>query len=348
MKEFFLGMDEELLIAKETPNGYTTFSRLNGLQPTRLAFDPQNERVIYCGTSNNGLWKSEDGGDNWSKIGNEKQLGIRSERVTSVAVRPSKKTSENNIVYAGTEPSMLYYSNDKGVTWHEFTGIQTLPSKRNWSFPPRPYTHYVRWITPSYLNEEHLSISIEAGAFIRTKDHGTTWIDRTENSPIDIHTLLAHPKSPGKLYAACGDGVHKKGHSYAESDDEGQSWQYMSAGLENHPYAYNMVVNPNDPYDRIISAAKNAAHAHSLSEYSAIYRKQGNHPWADITAGLPENSSSIHNLAADPTSPGVFYAMNNYGIYRLKKKATKWEKLGISWKDKYLNQRPSCFIVKEV
>ncbi len=269
MREFFLGMDDELLIVKETANGYRSFSHLEGMQPTRIAIDPQDKNIIYCGTQLDGLFKSEDGGEHWSAIGK----AIQSEKVTSVAVSPLKKANGNSIVYAGTEPSMLYYSKDRGETWEEFKNIQSLSSKKHWSFPPRPYTHYVRWITPSYFAENHLGISIEAGAFFYTNNYGTDWIDRPDDSPVDIHTLLAHPQSPDRLYAACGDGINKKGHSYAESEDGGQSWQYMSEGLEKHPYAYNMTLNPNDSFDRIISAAKSPRHAHSISEYSAVYRK---------------------------------------------------------------------------
>ncbi len=83
-----------------------------------------------------------------------------------------------------------------------------------------------------------------------------------------------------------------------------------------------------------------------LNTLQSIVSKQGDNPWIDITAGLPEDHSSIHNLVADPKDTNVFYAMNNYGIYRLAKDAGRWEKLEINWKEKYLNQRPSCFNIK--
>src|SRR5699024_759425 len=113
--------------------------------------------------------------------------------------------------------------------------------------PPRPHTSHVRWITPSYADENYLHVSIEFGAFISTKDHGESWQDRPFYSPLDTHTLLAHPQAPGRLYAACGDGLTAKGHAYAESADEGRTWNYISEGLEEHPYLYNMALHPNDP-----------------------------------------------------------------------------------------------------
>lgn len=339
MKTFFLGMKHELLLIQETREGFTYTSYLKGTHPTRLAFDPQNENRIYCSTNGDGLFKSEDGGRSWVTIGTE---AITSSRITAVAVDPIKKVNGNSVVYAGTEPSRLYYSEDNGGTWREFLGIQTLPSKTNWRFPPRPESHFVRWITPSFTNENHIGVSIEAGAFIRTEDYGKTWKDRPEESPIDIHTLLAHPQAPSRLYAANGDGSSNHNRAYAESTDEGQTWTYLSEGVEEHPYLYHMVLNPANPDDRLVSGSKNASHAHSR-KYSTVYRKTGNTPWKEVSEGLPKEGAFTHTLAADPSETNVFYAMNNFGVFRLDAGESRWHKLELDWKEEYIDQQPTCF-----
>jgi len=50
-------------------------------------------------------------------------------------------------LYAGTEPSRLFVSRD-GAGWEELEALQDIPSRERWSFPPRPWTHHVRWIAP--------------------------------------------------------------------------------------------------------------------------------------------------------------------------------------------------------
>ncbi|WP_202078407.1 WD40/YVTN/BNR-like repeat-containing protein [Caldalkalibacillus salinus] len=352
MRTFYLGMEDELYKIEETANGYVTTSHLQGTQPTSVAQDPQNKNRIYCATFGHGLWKSEDGGASWRAIGKVSPYyepvsgdGIRSAHVTAVAVHPYKQSNGNSIVYVGTEPSALYYSKDNGESWTEFKGIQTLPSKANWQFPPRPHTHHVRWITPSYVDENHLGVSVEFGAFISTKDHGESWNDRPIFSPLDTHTLLAHPHCPGRLYAACGDGLITEGHAYAESEDEGQTWTFMSEGLDKHPYLYNMVLNPNDPNDRLVSASVHAREAHHASLHSTVYRKKGERPWVEIADGLPCEGSYSHVLASDPVDENVFYAMSNKGLYRLDQQATKWMKVEIEWKASFDNQHPSCLLI---
>jgi len=343
MKRFYIGMKDKLLTIAETEAGYDFSTALENLKVNRLAFDPQDERRIYAATDE-GLWKTEDNGQNWEQTDD----GITSEKITAVAVNPTKQVDGNTVVYAGTEPSHLYYSKDNGKTWTEFKGIQELPSKNDWAFPPRPETHFVRWITPSYSDENYIGVSIEAGAIIYTNDHGKTWNDRPEDSPVDAHTLLEHPDAPTRLYAANGDGTSNRRKAYAESYNGGQSWEFMSQGLEEHPYLYNMVLHPNDPDQRWVSASKSASKSHSSPKYSTIYRKYGQEDWMEIADGLPREEAYSHQLANDPNDIDGIYALNNFGLYRINAKDDHWQEVEIDWPEEYLGERPYDFVVKEI
>lgn len=199
MKKFFIGLEDKLLVIKTDDEEHSFSTHLKGKKINRIAFDPQNENYIYVATNDHGLWRTHNGGIDWERVGQNK--GLNPSTITAVAIHPQKKVNGNHIIYVGTEPSKLYYSEDGGDTWLEFESLQEVPSKKDWRFPPRPETHFVRWITPSYLNENHLAISIEAGAVLHTENHGQSWHDRPQQSPIDVHTLLAHPDKPGHLYA---------------------------------------------------------------------------------------------------------------------------------------------------
>lgn len=343
MKNFYIAMKDKLLIIKETSNGYDFTTALTDLKVNRLAFDPKDERRIYVATDE-GLWKTEDNGQSWEQSDD----GIVSEKITAVATNPTKQVNGNAVVYAGTEPSELYYSEDNGASWTKFKGIQELPSKSDWAFPPRPETHFVRWITPSYSDENYIAVSIEAGAIIYTNDHGKNWNDRAENSPIDTHTLLKHPDAPTRLYAANGDGTTNKERAYAESYDGGQSWEFMSEGLEEHPYLYNLILHPNDPEQRWVSASESAGMAHRDSKYSTVYRKYGQENWSEIADGLPRKEAYSHHLANDPNDIDGIYAFNNFGLYWIGVKDDEWQEVEIDWPEGYLGNRPYHFVVKEV
>ena len=82
------------------------------------------------------------------------------------------------VVYVGTEPSALFRSENGGETWTELKNMKSLLSSYTWAFPPRPFTHHVRWITVDPNNPNTIHVSIEAGAVIQSNDKGHTWIDK--------------------------------------------------------------------------------------------------------------------------------------------------------------------------
>ena len=141
-------------------------------------------------------------------------------------------------MYAGTEPSAVFRSEDSGETWEDCGGLTALPSAVEWSFPPRPETHHVRWIEADPHVQGRLFVAVEAGALIRSNDSGNTWQDRTTHGPKDSHQLAIHLSAPGRLYAAAGDG-------YFESRDGGDTWQRFEKGLE-HRYLWSIAVDSAD------------------------------------------------------------------------------------------------------
>jgi photosystem II stability/assembly factor-like uncharacterized protein len=151
-----------------------------------LAFDPQNPDRAYWGTFDNGLWKTDDRGQTWSNTGKD---AISSPQIMSVAVSPLNGGNRFNRVYAGTEPSAFYISNDGGESWERTEALNALPSSKSWSFPPRPWTHHVRWIDPDASNPDYVFVAIEAGALVQSRDGGRTWINRVEGGPYDTHWL---------------------------------------------------------------------------------------------------------------------------------------------------------------
>lgn len=341
MKTFYIGLENQLLMIQKNRNTHEIFSHLEKFKVNRLVFDPEKTDWIYVATDH-GFWKSEDGGRSYMQMNH----GLPTMNLTTIAVNHHKNLKGNHTLYVGTEPSMIFYSEDEGESWGELKGIQDLPSKSSWSFPPRPESHYVRWITPSTIDPDYLAVSIEAGAVIHTTDHGKTWRDRAEVGPIDVHTLLKHPNAPTRLYAANGGMVSNHDReSYAESLDGGHSWEFNSTGLEKHPYLYHMVLHPNDPDLPLVSASENASKAHRQPAYSTVYLKNGAEDWVELADGLPREGAYSHHLVHDPNSIGAFYALNNFGIYHLAADSTTWEKVDIPWTKDLAEMRPYFFKV---
>jgi photosystem II stability/assembly factor-like uncharacterized protein len=299
--------------------------------------DPRHPERVYCGTASEGLWRSDDLGSTWSRVGED----VIAERVTAVAVSGNERgddssDGDNNgepVLYAGTEPTALYRSEDAGETWEARHALLALPSAPSWSFPPRPDTSHVRWIATDPLVPERIFVAIEAGALVTSTDGGLTWTDRRPGGPYDTHTLVVHPEETGRLYSAAGDG-------YFESTTSGVEWERREDGLR-HRYVYGLAVEPDDPETILISASRSAMSAHSAERAESwIYRRTSGEPWSVVTRGLPEaRGTTISSLVADPRDPGVVYAANNRGVYRSDDMGESWERLEIEWAEEYEGER---------
>ncbi len=354
----FLATGDALLVLTKGCGGWTAEARLEGMPTRCLAVDPVRPEVVYCGTFGRGLYRSEDGGDSWRRAGD----GIAHGEVTAVAVSPT----EPGCVWAGTEPSALFCSDDGGGTWRVRPGLQDIPSRPTWSFPPRPWTHHVRWIEPDPVVAGRLFVGIELGGVMRSDDDGRTWQDRKPGAKLDAHTLRTHRLAPGRVYEAAGDG-------YAETADGGATWSAADQGLPWR-YLWGLAVDPADPATAVVSASPGPRHAHDAvwdgnsadgwrraapgSERGArtpraalgmqgpppwaghewrgpeawLYRRSGTGAWEAVTQGLPPARGTLaYVLAQSDAEPHVFYASpRSDAVLRSADAGRSWEALPVA------------------
>ena len=122
----------------ESGEGWTVELFLNGSGAQCLAVDPDDPDTVYAGLRESGVRRTVDGGRSWVDCGLP-EPGVFSLGVSAV----------DGAVYAGTEPSRLFRSDDRGDGWRELEALLELPSRPSWSFPPRPWTSHVRWTHPA-------------------------------------------------------------------------------------------------------------------------------------------------------------------------------------------------------
>ena len=336
--------DRLLVIQEDTPR---TAERLVGNDLECVVAHPDRPGRVFCGTFGAGLHRSIDGGDSWERVGAEaidpeeapetaERRGAGGVSVMSVAVDPA----DPDTVWVGTEPSALFRSTDGGASWERVGGIADHPSAGEWAFPPRPYTHHVRWIEVDPHDPDRVYVSIEAGALLVTADAGETWIERPPGSRRDNHTLAAHPDTEGRVYAAAGDG-------YAESTDGGDSWDHPQAGLD-HRYVWSVAVDPGDPEAVVVSAASGARAAHGVgTTESYLYRRTGvaergdertEAAWERLEEDIPTGEGVLRAVLAAGTASGELYAANNHGLYGSDDAGRSWRRLGAEWPTRYRNR----------
>jgi hypothetical protein len=235
-----------------------------------LAVDPHDRDTVYAGLRERGVRRTRDGGRSWI------DCALPEPGVFSVAV-----SGADGAVYAGTEPSRLFRSDDRGESWRESEALLELPSRPSWSFPPRPWTSHVRWIAPSPHQADLLLVGIELGGLMRSTDGGASWQDHRPGAQRDVHSLAWHPRARGRAYEAGGGGA-------AFSDDAGETWQPADEGRDRH-YTWSVAADPDDPEVWFVSASTGPFAAHGRGDPRArIYRRRAGEPWRELGGGLPE------------------------------------------------------------
>jgi hypothetical protein len=243
---------------------------LRGSGAQCLAVDAHDSDTVYAGLREHGVRRTQDGGRSWF------DCSLPEPGVFSLAV-----SAADGAVYAGTEPSRLFRSDDRGESWRELDSLLDLPSRPTWSFPPRPWTSHVRWIAPSGHDADLILVGIELGGLMRSTDGGASWQDHRPGAQPDVHSLAWHPRVRDRAYEAGGGGA-------AFSDDAGETWQPADDGRDRH-YTWSVAADPDEADLWYVSASTGPFAAHGRGDPQArIYRRRGAEPWQALGGGLPD------------------------------------------------------------
>jgi hypothetical protein len=302
----------ELLVVAPSQDVMTEADGLENRRPTCLAADPRVAGRAWCGTAGGGVLRSDDDGASWHGV------ALGGEEVTAVAASPAQR----DLVWAGTEPSAIYRSDDGGDSWERVRGLLDLPSSSEWSFPPRPETHHVRWIACHPGAPGRLWAAIEAGALVTTPDGGHSWRDRVPGGPYDTHELAIHPEQPHTLRVAAGDG-------YFESRDGGATWTSQRQGLEVG-YLRSVAIDPGDAETVVVSAASGPRSAYVAGRSDGrLYRRAAGGPWERILEGWPDPPDTIAPLLAAGRRTGELWAADERGVHRSIDGGSGWERVAV-------------------
>ena len=163
--------------------------------------------------------------------------------------------------YVGTEPAMVFRSDDAGATWRRLDDIDHLPTRESWYFPPPPHQPHVRSIDFLPNDSTSVLVGVEVGGVLLSTDRGESWRELNEGVNVDVHTVRPDPLQAGRLVAVTGGGVYA-------TEDGGASWERRMSGI-GHGYTNGLHINPDRAGEVLVAAAErppglNAGVYHSL------------------------------------------------------------------------------------
>ncbi len=196
---------------------------LEGESVSALAINPQTPDTLYAGTGGGGVFKSTDGGTNWTAMNNG-FTNTTDFYVWVLAINPqTPDTLYAGALYAGAEGNGVFKSTDGGTHWTAMNNGLTYLDL---------YVSALA-INPQAPDTLYAGTSGTHGMF-KSTNGGANWTTMNNGLPKDsdsffppVDAFAINPQAPDTLYAGTwGEGVFK-------STNGGANWTAMNNGLTN-------------------------------------------------------------------------------------------------------------------
>ncbi|MCB9080133.1 MAG: glycosyl hydrolase [Lewinellaceae bacterium] len=328
-----------------------------------LVMDPQNPRILYAGmwsverkpwtlidgSSEGGVWKSTDGGDNWVRLDGGLPSGLVGR--VGIAVAPTNPNRVWVLQEAADETKGgLYRSEDGGKTFQRINRDHNL-RQRAWYYsriyvdPQDENTVYVMNVNflksidggktftrvrvphgdthALWINPEHPQMMIngnDGGACI-TVNGGATWSSQLNQPTAEIYRLTVDQQFPYRVYGAQQDNTTISVPSRTQGGlSPMEEWYGVGGGESGH-----IAVDPRNPnliyagnyIGQITRLERDKGHAKDVVAYPQMHDGQAGR---DIRYRFQWNAP----IRLSPHNPDVIYHCSQY-VHRSTDGGRNWE-----------------------
>jgi len=287
-----------------------------------LLIDSQNPLILYAGTIG-GVFKSEDGGENWSRTGegtyllmdnqDNSHLYARDDNAiyettdqgsTWKVIHPLKKgcpdsisswaihpTDGNMLFIGGGETCAgVYQSSDRGKTW-SFLGLEDKPN-----LDPLAIGLDEQGNSSIYASFASSTVEAEIGIYF-SHDGGVTWSQTQLVGKANCDILISDPDNPATIYCA--------GEWLWVTPRKGEPWPYLT-GTQNKGYTAIHIDHPNGA-DRIITGRINDPIY--APEIGVFISTDNGSSWIKKNNGV---GAARSELKIDPVNTARIYLATNF------------------------------------
>ncbi len=298
------GLWKTTTIKRNPPEWVPINDNFQNLAICTITQDPNNPEVMYFGTGEGygsngfvrglGIWKSTDGGDNWSHLLNTVNGDFN--YTLRLLVHP------NGDVYAVTLNGGLKRSQDGGETWNTVLGPGT-PGGKNDMTDIEIGADGTLYASGGHINGNGSVWRSDAGSTVG--DIGT-WVDQSNGIPNNVRRieLATSPSNENIIYAVTT--IQNTSNNVYRSSDRGATWEPRDlppSGFAAGQGWYNLciAVDPNNSNRLIIGA---------LNQFMST---NGGSSWTLISGGVHVDQ---HFILYEPGNSNVVYLGNDGGVFR--------------------------------
>lgn len=314
--------DVGLGVLKSTNAGSTWTQINNGLTNLFVGFlemHPNNPDILFAATGMNqqsqygyakgGLFKTEDGGQNWRQV-------ILVDSLQSVVISQSNPA----IVYAAGY-MVFYRSEDGGETWLDLSP---------WG-PPGIFTGQPIGLVVSPENPMVVFANNYNGGNFKSEDGGKTWINSSNGyTGADLRMIKVDPGNARKVYCVGRSGTFR-------SSDGGDTWTGLNydplTGNEDvavslHPTNSNVILVTKEGYGKIFESSDGGSSWRLLYQYPDSYNSTNWHTFKTIKYS-PSNPSIIYAGMRKVENIGVIDPVDapSHGMFKSADGGQTWNQI---------------------
>jgi len=292
-----------------------------------IAIDPSNSKNVWVGTGEawirnsvsvgDGVYKSTDGGENWTNVGLKD-----SEHIAKIEVDP---TNGNNVLVCATGHAWndsnaggVYKTTDGGKTWSKVlagangsSGCSLLAMSRQ-----EPKTVYAAMWDFRREGWTFRSGGPGSGVF-KSSDGGDHWTEVNDTNakglPPKPWGRIAVAVAPSKPQVVYANIEAEKGRGLYRSDDSGATWNKLDASnyMVWRPFYFgNLIVDPKDE-NKLFKP-----------DLILLYSTDGGKTFNAVSGGA---HGDFHDVWIDPKNPSVVIATDDGGVWRSEDGGNRWK-----------------------
>src|SRR5579872_483705 len=312
-------------------NGGTTYKPVFDREDVQsigsVAIDPSNSKTVWVGTGEawtrnsvsvgDGVYKSTDGGENWSNVGLKD-----SEHIAKILVNPA---DGNDVLVCATghlwddnDERGVYQTSDSGKTWKKVlagvngsSGCAMMARSKQ-----EPKTVYAAMWDFRRKGWTFRSGGPGSGIF-KSTDGGATWNEIDEKNakglppkPYGRIAIQVAESKPNVVYANI---EAEKGRGLYRSDDGGANWRKLDASnyMVWRPFYFgNLIVDPKDE-NKIFKP-----------DLILLLSNDGGKTFNVVSSAA---HGDFHDVWIDPKNTNIVIAGDDGGLWRSEDGGNRWK-----------------------
>lgn len=297
--------DTAYVVSKSTNGGNTwQETTLKVIPPnhiTSIILNPLNSNIIYVSTTDDGIFKTTDGGISWKLI------------LTATAINDlSISSSDTNIIYAvsgdylGAIVGNVFKTTNGGISWSIVNN--GLPSD---------YNRYIYHVEVNPQNSEEVYIGTYGFGVYKTLNGGADW-QWTNLTKAAVTNISFHPSNTGHIFA----GTYDEG--IVQTTDAGKTWVLL-------PFKAPTTVQTFFRQLEFNSQNHNVAYL-TAGPYGLLKSTNGGSTWLQ-TSLVGDFDTWAWSIAVHPSNPETLFVGQTgwfaRDLYRSTNGGLTWENLHV-------------------